>query len=360
MDHLLTLATTAAEKEPTERSSCAECNAPLRWSATCFLACTNAHCAQVFKDTLDFSPEWRHFPDDPSSVDMSRCGLPTNPLLVQSSYSCRVVGRPRRCSRSFRSIIKYTEWQAVPNREKVLATDFRHITSCAENHNLPKKLIDDAHFFYKQITDDSKKFRGVRREAILAAAVYISCKVNESVRTAVEISEMFQIGLKSAVLGCKTAHAIMSQQDISQQDEYIAKTTPDMIIERFCGRFSFSAELVKLATFVAKKVEQLHLLATNSPAAISAGIIYFVAQKCGMRQVTKRQVKMVCNMSEVTVSACYRVLSANVDLLVPPAVVAKYAIAAEDAPLPRKRAKLTHAVMDSCTAGGDEMPSSNK
>ena len=351
-DHLLHDGTS---QNLAEKSACVECGGALRWGESSYLTCTSPVCAHVHRDTLDFSPEWRHFPDDPSSVDMSRCGMPTNPLLEQSSYSCRIVGT-RRCSKSFRSVMKYAEWQSIPNREKVLTADFRRITSCAENWNLPKKLIDDAHYFYKQITDDSKKFRGIRREAILAAAVYISCKMNESVRTAVEISQMFYIDLKSAVLGCKNAHAIMSQQEDVRRDQYIAKITPDMMIERFCCKFNFADDLVKLAVFVAKKVEQLHLLTKSSPASVSAGVIYFVAQKCNMAYVTKRHVKQVCDMSEVTINTCHRILCEHADQLIPPAVVARYGAASVSVP-PRKRPRSnsnSSATILAMVAGAEE------
>ena len=41
---------------------------------------------------LDFNAEWRFYgADDNSSRDPTRCGMPVNPLLKQSSFGCKVL-----------------------------------------------------------------------------------------------------------------------------------------------------------------------------------------------------------------------------------------------------------------------------
>ena len=57
-----------------------------------FLICSNETCGIIYKDTLDETAEWRYYgADDSSSVDPTRCGMPINPLLKQSSYGCKVL-----------------------------------------------------------------------------------------------------------------------------------------------------------------------------------------------------------------------------------------------------------------------------
>lgn len=316
-----------------EPDFCNQCGCKLYMSEDCSsLICNNAECACVLvASVLDHSPEWRNFAEDlptSGSSDISRCGMPTNLLLTESSFSCRIA-RGGRCSKSFRSIMRYTEWMATPNREKVLMLDFRRITSCAENCNLSKKLIDDAHYYYKLITEDSKKFRGIRREAMLAAAVYISCKMNGSVRTALEISQMFYIDLKNAMLGCKNAHEVMFESNLLKTDSYIAKTTPDMLIERFVAPFQFSKELINMCLFVAKKVERMGVLSRSSPSSVTAGILYFIGHVCNLPHVTKHNVHLVCDMSEVTINSCFRKLNSIREQLIPPSILAKYSTSCE-------------------------------
>jgi len=57
-----------------------------------FPTCSNIQCGIIYTNTLDYSPEWRFYgSDDRNAKDPSRCGNPINPLLVESSYGCKVI-----------------------------------------------------------------------------------------------------------------------------------------------------------------------------------------------------------------------------------------------------------------------------
>ena len=56
------------------------------------MTCTNNKCGVIYKNILDLGAEWRYYgADDNKSNDPTRCGMPTNPLLKESSFGCRVV-----------------------------------------------------------------------------------------------------------------------------------------------------------------------------------------------------------------------------------------------------------------------------
>ena len=51
-----------------------------------FLTCTNTKCGIIYKDQLDESAEWRYYgADDSHQNKPTRCGMPINPLLKESS-----------------------------------------------------------------------------------------------------------------------------------------------------------------------------------------------------------------------------------------------------------------------------------
>ena len=104
--------------ESKNRECCDTCNYPVALSDEGFYICTNNKCSILYKDTLDQGAEWRYYgASDNGNDDPTRCGMPINPLLKESSFGCRV-----RCTGKstyeMRQISRYTEWQAMPYKEK--------------------------------------------------------------------------------------------------------------------------------------------------------------------------------------------------------------------------------------------------
>ena len=56
-----------------------------------------------------------------------------------------------------------------------------------------------------------KTFRGLNRDGIIAASIYIACRVNNTPRTAKEIATMFHLDDASATKGCKNATLIINE-----------------------------------------------------------------------------------------------------------------------------------------------------
>ena len=66
-------------------------------------------------------------------------------------------------------IRKWTEWQAMPHREKSLYEEFQFITIMAKNAGIPRIFIDDAMAIHKEISAQ-KMFRGMNRDGIKSAS----------------------------------------------------------------------------------------------------------------------------------------------------------------------------------------------
>ena len=75
-----------------ERENCDICSSNLAITDEGFLACCNINCGIIYKDSLDQTAEWRFYgADSNQSDDPTRCGMPINPLLKESSFGCKVV-----------------------------------------------------------------------------------------------------------------------------------------------------------------------------------------------------------------------------------------------------------------------------
>jgi transcription initiation factor TFIIB len=290
-----------------------------------FPTCTSKTCGFICKDTLDYSPEWIFYgADDKNANDPTRCGNPINPLLMESSFGCKVLCQSKS-SYEMKKIRKWTEWQSMPHKEKALYDEFQFITIMAQNAGIPRIFIDDAMAIHKDISEQ-KMFRGMNRDGIKSASIYISCRLNGCPRTAHEIAEIFKLDKPSATNGCSMAvnilHNISRNTEPSQQTE-LCVTLPSSFIERYCSRLNMNQELTMLSIFIAKKVEQNNIITDNIPHAIAAGIAYFIAQIC-QQNITKQDIKTVSGVSEVTINKCFKKLDAIKDNLVPKAILEKY------------------------------------
>lgn len=304
---------------------CRNCNSSLMIMEDGFPTCTNKNCGIMNRDILDYSPEWRFYgAEDKNANDPTRCGNPINPLLVESSFGCKVLCN-MKSSYEMKKIRKWTEWQSMPHREKSLYDEFQFITIMAQNAGIPRIFIDDAMAIHKDISEQ-KMFRGMNRDGIKSASIYISCRLNGCPRTSHEIAEIFKLDKTSATTGCSMAvnilHNIERNIDPEKQAD-LCLTLPSSFIERFCSRLNFNQELTMLSKFVANKVEKNNLITDNIPHAIAAGIVYFVSQKCNMN-ITKQDIKVVCGVSEVTINKCFKKLELMNEQLLPKAIMAKY------------------------------------
>lgn len=312
---------------PKDNDLCNECSAPLMIMDDGFPTCTNDKCGIIYKDILDYSPEWRFYgADDKNTNDPTRCGNPINPLLMQSSFGCKVLSS-HKSSYEMKKIRKWTEWQSMPHKEKSLYDEFQFITIMAQNAGIPKIFIDNAMTIHKDISEQ-KMFRGLNRDGIKSASIYISCRLNDCPRTAHEIAEIFKLDKTSATTGCSMAvnilHNIERNLEPKNQTQ-LGITLPSSFIERYCSRLNFTSELTMLSKFITNKVEQRNMIPDNIPHAIAAGILYFVAYNCNIN-ITKQNIKTICGVSEVTINKCFKKLELNKEKLIPAVIQEKYNI----------------------------------
>ena len=307
-----------------ETNQCKTCGSNLFVGDEGFLFCSNGSCGILYKDVIDFGAEWRYYgADDNNNSDPTRCGMPINPLLKESSYGCKIM-----CSKSssyeMRKIKRYTEWQSMPYKEKSKYDDFQIITLIAKNSGIPKIIIDDAIRYYDKISE-AKTFRGLNRDGLLAASIYISFSINKNPRTSREIASIFNLDNTAATKGCKNAINILNDLELSGEQEQVVltKTTPCSFIARYCSKLNINQELSKLCLFIAKIVENKKLIPENTPHSIAAGIVYFVSLLCNLN-INKKDINNISQISEVTINKCYKKLEKYEGQLIPKTIVQKY------------------------------------
>lgn len=313
--------------EEREIDLCPHCVSVMIYSEDGLPVCSKKECGISNTYDLDYSPEWRYFASDQKgSADTSRCGNPIDPLLEESSYACKIL-----CSSNatyeMKNLRRWAKWQSMPHKEKALYDEFQIITTMAQNGGIPKLFIDHAKSVYKDLYEQ-KTFRGVKRDAIRAASIWIACWKNGNPRTSNEIGEIFKIDKNSASLGCSLAEEMLQSHERNLDDEdksHLCALTPMSFIDRFASKLKFPTELCLLAKFVAKQVEKQNIIPDNRPQAICAGILYFISFHCNINY-SKMDIKtlLVDEASEVTINKCFKKLNEHKNQLMPSWVSKKY------------------------------------
>jgi len=227
--------------ETPNKNICDNCDGQLSLLDDGHLCCINPKCGIIYNDVIDQSPEWRFYgADDNQGADPSRCGMPINKNLEESSYGC-MVSYNSKMSYQMRKTKKYIDWQSMPHKEKSQYEEFQYITTMAQIAGIPKIIIDDAISCHKKISDFNLSCRGVNRDGIIASSVYLACRMNNNPRTAKEIAHIFKLDKTSASKGCKSAlliiHNLENDTDTNVKTKF-CKLTPGSFIERFCSKLN--------------------------------------------------------------------------------------------------------------------------
>ena len=101
------------------------------------------------------------------------------------------------------------------------------------------------------------------------------------------------------------------------------KTKPEAFIERYCSKLNINSELTRVCQFIAMKIEKTELMPENTPHSIAAGVVYFIAQICKLN-ISKRDVKNISEISEVTINKCFKKIEKLKDDLIPAVILKKY------------------------------------
>jgi transcription initiation factor TFIIB len=276
--------------------------------------CKTCNC--ITSKYIDSQAEWRYYGnDDNKSSDPTRCGAPVNDLLPDSSLgsiiSCQMFE-----SQTMRLIRKYHTWNSMTYKERSLYNIFDNITVNAVNSGIPQSIIEEAKNLYKKLSE-SKISRGDNRSGLIASSIYMSCKTNKVPRSAKEIAKIFNLKTTTMTKGCKKF------QDLMKID--LDSTNANDFIERFCSKLNISSEIRELCKHIIQKSIELNVVSSNTPPSIAAATIY-MSIIITNTDISKKQISLICEISQVTLSKCYKKLYEYRSVLLPPDVIFKYSV----------------------------------
>ena len=115
---------------------------------------------------------------DSQNSDPTRCGMPINPLLKESSYGCKVVGSSSE--HEMRRLDDTQNGNLCRIKRNHSMTSFK--CNYGKNAGIPKVIIDEALRYHKKLSEH-KTFKGLIVMDLLKI-IYITTMINNYPRTA--------------------------------------------------------------------------------------------------------------------------------------------------------------------------------
>lgn len=259
-------------------------------------------CNNTISNIID-SPEWKSYSS--SNVNTTRCGMPVNVLLPNSSLGTSISGQKR--NDKMNKINMYQKWNSMPYKERSLYKVFIEIEQKCSENDLPAIISTTAKSLYK-IISSTKISRGSNRKGVIAASVYYACKECNVPRSTNELAHIFDINIKVMTKGCKNFTEIMriSNSDKNRIQSHKSVNLNDFI-ERFCHKLNMNNKDIKNILHISEICQTKKLVNDNTPPAMASGCIYIYIKSFNLK-INKKEISDICKISEVTINKCYKKL----------------------------------------------------
>lgn len=265
-------------------------------------------CDSEITNIID-SPEWRFYgAKDTKSSNPTRCGMPVNALLPESSLGTSMSNKNR--NQTMNRLGMYQRWNSMPYKERSLYKVFVEIDAKCLAHDICPVIRNTAKSLYKILSETQIK-RGKKRLGIIAACVFNACKECGVPRSPNEISCVFEIDPKVMTKGLNDYTEIMrmSKTDISRIQDVRSINIRDFI-QRFCHKLGLTEKQSSIISGIADICEDLHLISENTPPSMATGCIYLYVREKEL-DITKKDISEVCKISEVTINKCFKKIEDN-------------------------------------------------
>ena len=265
-------------------------------------------CNKTISNILD-SPEWRYYgSEDTKSSDPTRCGMPVNVLLPESSVGT-VVSNQFSKDKGMYKVKEYQSWTSMTYKERSKYKVFIEIIEVCKKNSLPQVIINEAKSLYK-IISDTKISRGNNRKGIIAACIYFACKTCNVSSSSKEIADMFNIKISILTKGCKNFQDILNMSENKNRINKADSIIPTDFIDRFCNRLSLLDKDILNIKKIAKKIHSLNLISDIRPDSFASGCILLYCYNKNLN-INKKQIANISKISEVTINKCFKKLENN-------------------------------------------------
>ena len=270
--------------------------------------------------------EWRSYTDSYDNVDTSRCGMPSNPLLPQSSLGTVATGNMKY------GFSRLQIQNAMPSHERARLDAIKWIKSAASKLDISGVLSDMACYLYVKLTENVKVKRGPVRRALMGNCQYAICKRKGTgcYVCPEKLSEAYEITVKKFNEGsklfaelsfyktnCNNTEQNWNTKLTNSRLSFVKPTEPENIIRNVCEKLSFAEIDIASIIYITRNVKKLGVISSKMPQSIAAGCILLHVKEQGMKHIKINKISDFCTVSDATAKNTYNELKKYKSFLFP-------------------------------------------
>jgi transcription initiation factor TFIIB len=265
-------------------------------------------CGEVINNLFDSTPDIRNY-DDENKQDNKRFNKVTNELLPQSSMGARLPSNIRG------NLKKLQNWGAMPYRERSLYNDFKIINEVCEKLNLNKNIQQSSNIFYAaaksckhQSGENTGKHiitRGKNNKGIQGGCIWISCKKTNTPISTKDIADQFGLSIKEFNKGIKSLNKLLEIKNMSVKLNVMES---EHYVKKYCDEMNIKEYYTNQAIQIAKNIDRLNIITEHTQFSIAATSVLIMAELNSITSLTKKSLKTMFGISNVTISKTYKKL----------------------------------------------------
>jgi transcription initiation factor TFIIB len=195
--------------------------------------------------------------------------------------------------------------RVASSKERNLSRAFNELSKLCNHLNLPKHVEITAAIYYRMALDKGL-IRGRSIEEMIAACLYLACRMTKVPRSLLEIANV----------------SFRRRKEIAKYYRFLIKELrikspiqdPIQLVNRGAERLNVSQATIKIAIEILREAKRKGFWAGKSREGLAAAALYIAACKNPEeRRVTQREISEAYQITEVTIRNIYRGLTESLN-----------------------------------------------
>ncbi|MEM0003961.1 MAG: transcription initiation factor IIB [Desulfurococcaceae archaeon] len=255
---------------------------------------------EVIEDrVIDDRAEWRAFTPE-EREKRARTGGPITPTVHDMGFTTAIDYSDRDASghtliNKKYQLYKLRKWQArtriLTSVERNLAQAMNELDRLSDLLNLPTYIREEAAKIYREAVEKGL-VRGRSIESVIAAAIYLACRLRKLPRTLDEIEEYSRVSRKEIA---RCYRLLLRELSIK-----VTTSEPADFVPRIAHALGLSGAVVRTAIEILNKARETGVLGGKDPIGLAAAAVYLACEKLGEER-SQKEIANVAGVTEVTV-----------------------------------------------------------
>lgn len=278
--------------------------------------CTSCGCV-VTEKIIDSGPEWRAFTSEERDA-RARTGSPITLTMADKGLATTIGwsdrdAHGRSISASSRAAIyRMRKWQirtlVHSSQHRNLSIAMSEMDRLSSQLGVPKETKETAALIYRKALD-KRLVRGRSIEGMVAASIYLSCRIHKIPRQLDEIVTEARVNRKE--LG-QCVRLILRYVKIK-----VPIPSANDLMPRISADLGLSGKTLQTAMNIINKARKKGITAGKDPGGLAAAALY-IAGIIEDERRTQREIAEASNVTEVTVRNRYKQLANDLKITIAP------------------------------------------